>query len=76
MASANEILKDSESWKAGKTYTKYKVKAFSHPKGPLDGAPWHARVSVHTTEDATFDEFWAGLGQVTKDKAKIEAESV
>ncbi len=38
------------------------MKTFSRPKGSKDGAGWHLRVSEHTKEDATFDEFWSKLG--------------
>ena len=51
------------SWKQGKTYQHNKVKTFSRSKGPKDGAGWYCRVSEHTKEDATFDEFWSKLGE-------------
>lgn len=60
------------AWKKGKTFAKGKVLTLSRPKGPADGAPWHCRVSEHTEEDATFDEFWGKLGV---NKAVNEKES-
>lgn len=66
------LLDSTTSWKPGKTYQKV-VKTFSRPKGPQDGAPWHCRVSEHTPQDATFDEFWSKLGV---DKAENEQKYV
>ncbi|PCH37857.1 hypothetical protein WOLCODRAFT_135882 [Wolfiporia cocos MD-104 SS10] len=56
------LLDSTPSWKPGKTFQKGTVKTYSRPKGANDGAPWHCRVSEHTPEDATFDEFWSKLG--------------
>jgi len=56
------LLDSTTSWKPGKTYQKGVVKTCSRAKGPQDGAPWHCRVSEHTPQDATFDEFWSKLG--------------
>ncbi|TDL27402.1 hypothetical protein BD410DRAFT_894523 [Rickenella mellea] len=64
-----ELIESTKSWKQGKTYDKGRVKTFSRPKGPEDGAAWHLRLSVHGPEDATFDEFWSKLGV---DKAENE----
>lgn len=69
---AFDVLNSSSSWKAGKTFHKV-VRTYSKSKGPGDGAPWHARVSEHTAEDATFDEFWSKLGE---DHAQNEKEYV
>ncbi|RPD66414.1 hypothetical protein L226DRAFT_542957 [Lentinus tigrinus ALCF2SS1-7] len=57
-----EVLDSTATWKQGKTYQKNTVKTFHRSKGPKDGAAWYARVSEHTKEDATFDEFWSKLG--------------
>jgi len=60
---AKEVLDSTVAWKKGKTFAKGKVLTLSRPKGPADEAPWHCRVSEHTKEDATFDEFWGKLGE-------------
>ena len=73
LSSAQEILESVSSWKEGKTFSKGKVKTYSRPKAAGDGAAWHARLSEHTTEDATFDEFWSKLGN---NKAINEKECV
>ncbi|KIJ69332.1 hypothetical protein HYDPIDRAFT_80133, partial [Hydnomerulius pinastri MD-312] len=73
IAAGREVLASSVSWKKGKTFTKGNVLTLSAPKGPADGAPWHCRVSEHTKEDATFDEFWSKLGV---NKAENEKEYV
>ncbi|TFK55064.1 hypothetical protein OE88DRAFT_1732340 [Heliocybe sulcata] len=62
LAAANEVLESTKSWKQGKSYFNNTVKTFSRPKGPHDGAGWYCRVSEHTADDATFDEFWSKLG--------------
>ncbi|CCM04719.1 uncharacterized protein FIBRA_06907 [Fibroporia radiculosa] len=67
------LLDSTPSWKQGKTYQKGIVKTCSRPKGPQDGAPWHCRLSEHTPEDATFDEFWSKLGV---DKAQNEMQYI
>ena len=56
------ILESTSSWKEGKTYA-HGVKTLSRAKGPKDGANWHCRISEHTKDDATFDEFWSKLGE-------------
>lgn len=61
------------AWKQGKAYQKNTVKTFHRSKGPKDGAGWYSRVSEHTKEDSTFDEFWSKLGV---NKAENEKESV
>jgi len=55
------LLETTASWKQGKSFHNNTVKTYSRPKGRQDGAPWHCRVSEHTAEDATFDEFWNKL---------------
>ncbi|KAF7294745.1 DUF3074 domain-containing protein [Mycena indigotica] len=72
MLEAESLLDSITSWKAGKTYH-HTVKTYSHPKGPDDGAPWHARVSVHKPEEATMLQMWDKLG---KDKAVNEKEFI
>lgn len=69
---AHDIIDSITSWKAGKSFHKV-VRTYSKPKGPGDGAPWHARLSEHGAEDATFDEFWSKLGD---DHASNEKEYV
>ncbi|EIN07161.1 hypothetical protein PUNSTDRAFT_104692 [Punctularia strigosozonata HHB-11173 SS5] len=63
------ILDSTGSWKPGKSFYHGTVKTISRPKEAGDGAPWHGRISEHTREDATFDEFWSKLGV---DKAENE----
>ena len=70
LEAAQNILDSIPTWKKGKTYYKT-VKTYSRPKEPQDGAPWHCRISQHGSEDATFDEFWKGLGE---NKAENEKE--
>ncbi|KAK7693757.1 hypothetical protein QCA50_003329 [Cerrena zonata] len=66
------ILESTSSWKEGKTYH-HNVKTLSRGKGPKDGANWHCRVSKHTKDDATFEEFWGKLGE---NKAENEKEFI
>ncbi|KAF8136414.1 hypothetical protein EV363DRAFT_733520 [Boletus edulis] len=73
IALGKELIDSTATWKKGKTLAKGKVLTLSRPKGPGDGAPWHCRVSEHTKEDATFDEFWGKLGV---DKAENEKEFI
>ena len=68
-----EVLDSTATWKQGKTYQKNTVKTFHRSKGPKDGAAWYCRVSEHTKDDATFDEFWSKLGV---DKAENEMQYV
>ncbi|OCH93405.1 hypothetical protein OBBRIDRAFT_790279 [Obba rivulosa] len=69
----HELIESTTSWKQGKSFQKNTVKTSSRPKGPSDGAPWHCRVSEHTAEDATFDEFWSKLGH---NKAENEMQYI
>lgn len=71
IALGKELLDSTVTWKKGKTLAKGKVLTLSRQKEPADGAPWHCRVSEHTKEDATFDEFWGKLGV---NKAENEKE--
>jgi hypothetical protein len=57
-----ELLEATKDWKKGKAYHKNTVQAYSRPKGTGDGASWHCRVSEHSPEEATFDEFWSKIG--------------
>ncbi|KAJ3935017.1 MAG: hypothetical protein NXY57DRAFT_581336 [Lentinula lateritia] len=69
---ADGLIESCTSWKQGKTYHKV-VKTYSRGKGPEDGAPWHCRISVHKSEEATFDQMWAKLG---KDKPTNEMQFI
>ncbi|EMD38280.1 hypothetical protein CERSUDRAFT_49192, partial [Gelatoporia subvermispora B] len=69
----NELIESTTSWKQGKSFQKNAVKTSSRPKGPNDGAAWHCRISEHTAEDATFDEFWSKLGS---NKAENEIQFI
>ncbi|KAG2077974.1 hypothetical protein BDR04DRAFT_1226796 [Suillus decipiens] len=73
LALGRQVIESTETWKVGKTFSKGTVQTLSRAKGPGDGAPWHCRVSKHTKEDATFDEFWSKLGV---NKAENEKEFV
>lgn len=64
LALGKEILAASDNWKQGKTYEKF-VKTFTYSpssEGVNVGTKWACRVSEHTREAGTFDEFWNGLG--------------
>ena len=67
------MLDTTANWKQGKAYHKNTVKTFYRSKGPKDGAAWHCRVSEHSKEDATFEEFWNKLGE---NKAENEMQCV
>ncbi|KAL0946697.1 hypothetical protein HGRIS_012884 [Hohenbuehelia grisea] len=71
LSAAQALLDSTSEWKEGKAH--HGVRTLWHAKRAEDGAPWHCRVSEHTTEDATFDAFWAKLGT---DKAKNEKEFI
>jgi len=73
LTAGRELLDSMKEWKQGKSYHKNSIKTFSRPKGPEDVAAWHSRISEHTSEDATFDEFWSKLGN---DKAVNEKEYI
>lgn len=57
------VLKNSDNWKQGKSFINGTVRTYSRMKAPSDVAGWHCRVSEHTKEEATFDEFWRKLGE-------------
>ncbi|KAJ8597863.1 hypothetical protein M405DRAFT_541 [Rhizopogon salebrosus TDB-379] len=73
LALGHEVLESTKSWKVGKTYSKGTVQTLSRAKRQGDGAAWHSRVSKHTKDDATFDEFWSKLGF---NKAENEKEFI
>ena len=63
LALAEEILAASDNWKQGKTIKSIKISTyFPGSKGGNVGMKWACRVSEHTREEGTFDEFWSGLG--------------
>ncbi|KAF9642868.1 hypothetical protein BDM02DRAFT_3124087 [Thelephora ganbajun] len=65
LAAGKEILAASDNWKPGKTFQKViKTSTYScpSPKGKSGGTKWACRVSEHTREEGTFDEFWSGVG--------------
>jgi len=64
IAAGKEILAASSNWKQGKTYQKVvKTRTYSpSSKGGNGGTKWACRISEHTREEGTFDEFWSGLG--------------
>ena len=64
LAAGKEILAASGGWKPGKTYQKV-VKTCTYspsPKSGDGGTKWACRVSEHSREDGTFDDFWGRLG--------------
>jgi hypothetical protein len=66
------LIASTTSWKKGKTFCK-NVVTYSGPKRPGDDAPWYCRVSIHTPEEATFDQLWDKLG---RNKASNEQQQV
>lgn len=56
-----ELIQSTDTWTKGKSFAKGKVLTLHHNQDP-DKLRWHCRVSRHTKEDATFDEFWSKLG--------------
>lgn len=72
IAEGRALIDSSTSWKRGKTYYK-NVVTYSGPKRPGDEAPWYCRVSIHTPEEATFDQLWDKLG---RNKASNEQQQV
>lgn len=76
LSAANEILESTLSWKEGKSFHKHSIRTFSRPR--LDDkehseAGWCCRVSQHTSDDATFDQFWSKLGE---NKAENEMQYI
>jgi len=72
ITAARDLLEATKSWKKGKAYGKKTVQTYSQQKSPDDGAPWHCRVSEHTPEEATFDEFRSKLGNPENEKEYID----
>lgn len=59
---ARELAEASQSWKHTKVFEKGLVRGYAHDRDEDDEEPWFCRVSEHTTEEISFDEFWFGLG--------------
>jgi len=60
------ILESTSSWKEGKSFNKKTTRTFSRPRSEDKEhreAGWYCRVSQHTSDDATFDQFWSKLGE-------------
>lgn len=62
ISEGRKLIDSMSSWNPGKTYHK-KVRVYHKPKHPGDVAPWCGRISEHTSNEATFDQFWDKLGQ-------------
>lgn len=62
ISEGRKLIDSMSSWNPGKTYHK-KVRVYHKPKQPGDVAPWCGRISEHTSNEATFDQFWDKLGQ-------------
>ena len=61
---AREILAASANWKQSRSYKKF-IKTSTYSPSAKNGnaaARWACRVSEHTREEGTFDDFWNGLG--------------
>ncbi|KAH8106798.1 hypothetical protein BXZ70DRAFT_1003701 [Cristinia sonorae] len=58
-----ELIESTNSWKQGKTFVHGSVHTLYQPKGTFEPAGWHCRLSEHTPEEATFDDFWTKLGE-------------
>jgi hypothetical protein len=72
---ATQIMESSSSWKKGKSFHNKTVHTYSRrsESNGRDQAGWYCRVSEHTAEDATFDQFWNKLGE---NKAENEMKFV
>ncbi|KIL70000.1 hypothetical protein M378DRAFT_721260 [Amanita muscaria Koide BX008] len=62
ISEGRKLIESMSSWNPGKTYHK-KVRVYHKPKQPGDVAPWCGRISEHTSNEATFDQFWDKLGR-------------
>ncbi|KAM6500289.1 Protein of unknown function (DUF3074) domain containing protein [Amanita muscaria] len=62
ISEGRKLIDSMSSWNPGKTYHK-KVRVYHKPKQPGDVAPWCGRISEHTSNEATFDQFWDKLGR-------------
>ncbi|KIP12281.1 hypothetical protein PHLGIDRAFT_98205 [Phlebiopsis gigantea 11061_1 CR5-6] len=60
IAQAHSVLDTTDSWNQGKTYHNI-VKTSSRAKFSGETANWHCRVSEHSPDEATFDDFWSRL---------------
>lgn len=58
LAAARKTIEAAPSWPTGKKYGQVQSHSLKAPKGP----GWHARISEHSSDEATFDQFWEGLG--------------
>jgi len=61
LATAKDILAATGNWKQGKTLRKV-IKTCTYSTSPKGGTKWACRISEHTRDEGTFDEFWNGLG--------------
>jgi len=57
-----ELIEATLNWKSNGSFAKGVVTGYVHPKDADDDQPWFCRVSEHSAEEASFDEFWFGLG--------------
>jgi len=79
ITAAQRLMESTLTWKQGKTYHKViKTYQSTQPTAASDGGlasslQWHCRVSEHTPEEATFEQFWEKLG---KNKAVNEKEFI
>ncbi|KIM65328.1 hypothetical protein SCLCIDRAFT_542377 [Scleroderma citrinum Foug A] len=63
LALGGDLIGSTDTWRKGKSFAKGKVLTLHLPRNQApDKLPWHCRVSRHSKEDATFDEFWSKLG--------------
>jgi hypothetical protein len=75
VGAGKQLIEGMNSWNQGKTYHKV-VKTYDTttsregPKG-RETLHWHGRISEHTPDQGTFDQFWEYLG---KNKAVNEKE--
>ena len=56
------MIEATLQWKSNGSFAKGVVTGYVHPKDDDDDQPWFCRVSEHSAEEASFDEFWFGLG--------------
>jgi len=70
IAEGKILIESTASWKAGKTFFDV-VKTSSRGKLQGDGAPWHCRISEHTSTDITFNQLWDKL---SNNKAENELQ--
>jgi len=58
LVAARELIESTTSWTQQKVYNGVRTYTTKSASGPA----WFCRVSEHSSEDATFDELWQGLG--------------